>query len=221
MSEELTTNTTAEESSQPDLPNWLQDMTEDAPRTADGGPVEQKFSTMSIVGMVAIVALLVMIGYLLHQRGKSTVTEGPAPKFSVTVFDYAPLDYRGEQIKLADLKGQVVVINFWASYCGPCRDEAPLLENMYRAYKDQGVVFLGINTDDVELEALGYLAEYDITYPNAPDTGGKISEDLYRTTGIPETFVIDKNGDIAWSIPGPIMDGGRDLRDEIDQALQG
>ena len=225
MTDEL--NTTAnrnEQSAQADLPNWLQDMTDDAPRVrevAASEQVEQKISTMGVVGMLVIVGMLVVLGYLLYQRSQSTVGAGEdAPAFSIEVFEHTPLDYKGEQLKLADLEGQVVVINFWASYCGPCRDEAVLLENLYGEYKEQNVVFLGINTDDIETNALGYLDEYNITYPNAPDKGGRI-EDEYRITGIPETFVISKDGKVTWHIPAPITDGGRELRAEIDQALRG
>jgi cytochrome c biogenesis protein CcmG/thiol:disulfide interchange protein DsbE len=221
MTEELNANNTAEPSAQADLPDWLQDMTGDEPRQPDAAAqVEQIISTSGVVGMLAIVALLIMLGYLLYQRSQGTVTEGPAPKFTISVFDHEPLDNYGEQIKLADLQGRVVVINFWASYCGPCRDEAVMLEMLYREYKAEGVVFLGINTDDIESNALDYLNEYGITYPNAPDKGGKIEDD-YRTTGIPETFVVGKDGEITWHIPAPIVDGGRDLRAEIDQALRG
>lgn len=224
MTEELTANDMPNPPTQPstqvDLPDWLDDMTRDTPR-AEEGPVEQKVSTMGVVAILIVVGLLIVLGYLLYDRSQGTVTEGPAPTFTVKVFDHAPLDYHGEEIKLADLKGQVVVINFWASYCGPCRDEAPLLENLYREYKDDGVVFLGIDPDDVVLKALRYLDEFDITYPNAPDIGGEISKRQYRTTGFPETFLVDKDGNIAWSIPGPITDGGRELRAEIEKALSG
>ncbi len=222
MTEDPTTHANANpESNRADLPAWLEDMTGDAPRErAESGPVEQKISRMGVIGMLAIVALLVMIGYLLMERSKGTVTEGEAPLFSIEIFDHAPLDSSGAALKLADLRGQVVVINFWASYCEPCRDEAVMLEALYREYKDQQVVFLGINTDDIERNALGYLDEFGITYPNAPDKGGKIEDD-YRITGIPETFVVGKDGDITWHIPAPITDGGRALRTEIDQALRG
>jgi cytochrome c biogenesis protein CcmG/thiol:disulfide interchange protein DsbE len=127
----------------------------------------------------------------------------------VTTFDNEPLE-------LADLKGKVVVLNFWASYCLPCRDEAPMLENLWREYKDRGVVFLGINTDDIEGDARAYMAEFSVTYPNAPDVGGKI-EDQYRITGIPETFIVDSNGEITRHFIAQVNE--RDLRAELDRAL--
>jgi cytochrome c biogenesis protein CcmG/thiol:disulfide interchange protein DsbE len=223
MTEKFTANDMPNPPTQPttqaDLPDWLEDLTRDTPH-AEEAQVEQKVSTMGVVAMLIVVGLLIVLAFLLHDRSQGTVTEGPAPTFAIEIFDHPSLDSAGANLKLADLKGQVVVINFWASYCGPCRDEAPMLEALYREYKDQEVIFLGINTDDIESNALGYLEEYGITYPNAPDKGGRIEDD-YRITGIPETFVVTKDGDITWHIPAPITDGGRELRAEIDAALRG
>ncbi len=103
-----------------------------------------------MLGVLAVVALMVVVGYALYKANLTTPTEGPAPAFSGATFD-------GEPIALADWRGQAVVVNFWASYCAPCRDEAPMLERLWREYRDQGVVFVGINTDDIESNALAYL----------------------------------------------------------------
>jgi cytochrome c biogenesis protein CcmG/thiol:disulfide interchange protein DsbE len=191
----------------PELPDWLQEVAGEKKQT---GAVPQRISTFGVVAVLFIVALLIVIGYALYQRSLSQPTTGPAPTFSITTYGDR------ESIALADLKGKVVVINFWASWCVPCQDEAPLLEEMWREYKDRGVVFLGVNTDDIESKALAYLDEYDVTYPNAPDVGGKI-EDQYRITGVPETFIVDPNGEISHHFIAPVNE--RDLRAEIDLAL--
>jgi cytochrome c biogenesis protein CcmG/thiol:disulfide interchange protein DsbE len=101
------------------------------------------------------------------------------------------------------MRGNVVVLNFWASWCRECRVEADLLEQTSRLYADDGVIFLGLAYADVEPKSLAYLKEYDITYPNAPDLGTNAAED-YEITGVPETFIIDKNGEIAHVQIGPI-----------------
>jgi cytochrome c biogenesis protein CcmG/thiol:disulfide interchange protein DsbE len=190
----------------PELPDWLREAAGEKPQT---GAVPQRISTFGVVAILSILALLGVIGYALYQRSLSQPTTGPAPTFTVTTFDNEPF-------ALADLKGKVVVINFWASWCQPCRDEAPLLEQMWLEYRDRGVVFLGVNTDDIESKALAYMAEFSVTYPNAPDVGGKI-EDQYRITGVPETFIVNPNGEISRHFIAPVNE--RDLRAEIDRAL--
>jgi cytochrome c biogenesis protein CcmG/thiol:disulfide interchange protein DsbE len=105
--------------------------------------------------------------------------------------------------KLSDLRGRPVVLNFWASWCVECRVEANLLEDTWQAYRDQGVVFLGVAYIDVEPKSIAYLEEFNITYPNAPDLRSSISP-KYGITGVPETFFIDKNGQILHHQIGPI-----------------
>jgi cytochrome c biogenesis protein CcmG, thiol:disulfide interchange protein DsbE len=201
---------------QSDLPEWLQDVTgEKEPGSVQ---VAQKISTFGVVALFVIVGLLGVIGYALYQRSQATPTEGPAPDFSVSMFDFDRIAMSGETVGLQDLRGQAVVINFWASYCIPCQQEAPMLERVWNDYREQGVVFLGINTEDPLKEALDYLVEYEITYPNAPDKGARI-EKAYRITGIPETFVINTEGEIVRHFLSEPTE--RDLRAEIERALNG
>ena len=203
--------------SEPELPDWLEQIAGDTPQ-AQADTVERRFSTFSIVSFLVIAGLLLFIGYALYLRGKSQPTSGPAPTFSITMYDADQLAMNGEKVALKDLQGKAVVINFWASFCIPCQDEAPMLERVWNDYRDQGVVFLGINTEDPATDALDYLAQYQITYPNAPDEGGKI-EKKYRITGIPETFVIDTQGNIVQHFMSQPSE--RELRAQIDRALEG
>lgn len=213
MNEERSFNAPA--SGSDDLPEWLQEVTgERQPEQAE--PVKQRISAFGVMSLLLVVGLLFVIGYALYQRSLSTVTEGPAPDFEITVFESDRLARSGETFSLSDLRGQVVVINFWASYCLPCRDEAPMLERTWQTYRDQGLVLLGVNTDDIERDARAYMAEFDITYPNAPDTGGRI-EDSYRITGIPETFVINRDGEVIRHFLAEPRES--DLRAEIERAL--
>jgi cytochrome c biogenesis protein CcmG/thiol:disulfide interchange protein DsbE len=123
-------------------------------------------------------------------------SSGPAPDFTIEEFN-------GEVITLSDLRGQVVIINFWASWCPPCREEAAYLEQTWRKYKNQGVVFIGIDYVDTVAEALAYIEEFDITYFNGPDLGTRISQ-AYNIQGVPETFFVDKNGYLQGVHVGPL-----------------
>jgi len=143
---------------------------------------------VQIGGVVVILALLTLFAFGLRLRASGRVDRGPAPDFSLQLFN-------GDKVTLSDLQGQPVVLNFWASWCKPCAEEAPVLEEVWRSYKDQGVVFIGIDYVDTEPDALAYLERFDITYPNGPDLGTRIST-AYRMQGVPETFFITKDGNI-------------------------
>jgi cytochrome c biogenesis protein CcmG/thiol:disulfide interchange protein DsbE len=160
---------------------------------------------------ILIFGLLGLLGWGLINSGLSQPTAGPAPDFTITTYT------TDEEIHLADLRGQVVVVNFWASWCVPCIDEAPDLEATWQAYKNQGVMFVGIDYLDSERKGLEFLAEHGITYANGPDLQQKISDD-YRITGVPETFVINPEGDITFHAALPITQSQLSL--EIDKAMQ-
>jgi cytochrome c biogenesis protein CcmG/thiol:disulfide interchange protein DsbE len=140
------------------------------------------------IGIFALLALLAF-GMLRNQEGPVTVGE-TVPNFTLTTFE-------GDQISLEELKDKVVVLNFWASWCKPCEEEAADLETAWRIYEPRGdVVFLGVDYVDTETEAAAYLEKFDITYPNGPDLRTKISQS-FRIRGVPETYIIGKDGKLA------------------------
>ena len=150
-----------------------------------------------IMVWVALLLLLTVLalGLVRTQRG-SIVVGDPVPNFSLTTFD-------GEQVNLADHKGDVVVLNFWASWCTTCEQEATDLEAAWQYYKPRGnVLFLGVDYVDTEPEALKYLQEFEITYPNAPDLGTRVSQ-IFRIRGVPETYFVDRQGKLAYAQIGP------------------
>lgn len=151
----------------------------------------------------SILAILAVLGWGLVNSSAPRPEAGEmAPAFTMEYFNGYEWEGR-TAASLDDMRGKVVVLNFWASWCVECRYEADLLENTWRKYADQGVVFVGIAYADVEPNAKEYLADFNTTYPNAPDLRTAISAD-YEITGVPETFFIDKNGEIAEVIIGPV-----------------
>lgn len=156
-------------------------------------PVRRGYGRIVVVGLV--VALLGLLGWGLRARAGGPVENGVAPDFSLTTFE-------GQTVTLGELRGKVVIINFWASWCVPCRQEAAYLESTWRAYKDKGVVFVGVNYVDAEPNARAYLDEFDITYPSGPDPAQKIAR-TYRIKGVPETFYVDKAGQLRVVQIGP------------------
>lgn len=148
--------------------------------------------------LIGAVLFLAVLGAGLVLRSQGRPTSGPAPDFTLYLFD-------GGTLRLSDQRGKVVVLNFWASWCPPCREEAPALERVWRQYKDKGVLFIGVNWSDTEDAARAYLAEFNITYPNGPDLGRRIGQ-AYRIQGIPETFFIDKRGNVRDVVIQPLTE---------------
>jgi cytochrome c biogenesis protein CcmG/thiol:disulfide interchange protein DsbE len=159
-------------------------------------PVEKSTKTglsrlWRILAWVGLFALLVVVAMVLLRKQQGPVALGQKPpSFTLTTFD-------GQEITPADMAGKVVLVNFWASWCKPCEQEAADLEAAWKYYQPRGdVLFLGIAWTDTEPASLAYLKKFGITYPNGPDLGTSISQ-AYRTTGVPETYIIDKNGKLA------------------------
>jgi cytochrome c biogenesis protein CcmG/thiol:disulfide interchange protein DsbE len=117
-----------------------------------------------------------------------------APDFTVRLFN-------GDEIKLGQLRGKVVFLNFWASWCLPCRTEARELEAAWHKLKDKDVIFLGIDIQDREEDAKAFLREFHVTYPNGRDLSGKVAVE-YGVWGVPETFIIDPTGTITYKHVG-------------------
>ena len=164
--------------------------------------------------LVPISGLLVLLAYGFTRDPReipSPLIDRPAPTFSLPLFD-------GGRFSLADHRGQVVVVNFWASWCVPCREEAPLLETTWRAYRDRGVIIVGVNFQDDEAAARAFVREFGLTFPNGRDEGSRIAVD-YGVYGIPELFFVTSDARIASKHIGLIGRAG--LEGRIQEALRG
>ncbi len=170
---------------------------------------------------VGLLGLLALVGLGLIKAQKPIMTIGSqVPDFTLTTFDgYGYGDTT--DVSLSDLNGKVVVLNFWASWCKPCEGEAADMEAAWRSYQDGGqVVFLGVDYVDTEPEARSYLAKFEISYPNGPDLGTRISQLFNREMGVPETYVIDGQGILRYIKIGPFSSVS-EIQSVIDAVLTG
>jgi peroxiredoxin len=129
-------------------------------------------------------------GLLLVWSASADELSGVAPAFALTSSD-------GSAVSLADLKGQVVMVNFWASWCGPCRQEMPHLEALHQRYSSLGFTLLGVNVDKDGADAREFLEETPVSFPVLFDPESQVSE-LYEVVAMPSTVLVDRNGNMRF-----------------------
>ena len=163
-----------------------------------------------VISFAVLLALLALLAWGLRKVQAGPVDNGVAPDFSITGFD-------GREFTLSKHRGHVVVVNFWASWCPPCREEAAYLEATWRKYQsNENVIFVGVDWVDTEKEALAYIQEFDITYINGPDIGTRAAQ-AYNIQGVPETFFVAKNGELRGVHIGPLK--SPQLDEKIEELL--
>ncbi|MEW6116437.1 MAG: TlpA disulfide reductase family protein [Nitrospirota bacterium] len=138
----------------------------------------------------------------------------PAPAFTLT-------DISGKKISLSELKGKVVLLNFWATWCGPCKAEMPALNRLYIELKDKGFVILAVSLDTAEKPVKSFIAEKKLAFPVLMDSDKELSFDLYAVMGLPTTFIIDKKGIIVERILGDREWDAPQMKDKILKLLSG
>lgn len=170
---------------------------------------------MKLKRSIPLLALLVIL--LLSCQAKTV----PAPKEGDQALSFTLKDIDGRKVSLSDFKGKVVMLEFWATWCTPCKASAPFLEALHQRYKDQGFVLLGISLDreDALEKVKAFVDVYGLHYPNLMDSSKKVGR-LYRIRGIPSLFLIDRDHKIVMKHTGA-MSGrfNRKLSAQIEKLL--
>jgi peroxiredoxin len=136
--------------------------------------------TLRIAGMAALLIALPVLA--------AVDTNAPAPDFTLNA-------QGGKQVELTQFKGQVVMLNFWASWCGPCRQEMPLLDSIYKKYNKLGFTMIGVNVEPDSKAANDWLKQTPVSFPILYDTQSKVST-LYGVSGMPSTVIVDRKGNV-------------------------
>ncbi|HEX3255702.1 MAG TPA: TlpA disulfide reductase family protein [Gaiellaceae bacterium] len=174
---------------------------------------------LQVAAVLVVALLLALLGWQVLRTDKSAalgkdVNAGKAPP--APLFTLPKLGSDGE-LALASLRGKTVVLNFWASWCGPCKDEAPLLESAWNRYRNKGVVVLGVDAQDFDVDAQRFVDRSGITYPIVRDKHGS-TLGHYGVTGFPETWFIDVRGRLVGQhVSGPLTK--ETLEENIRRAL--
>ena len=164
--------------------------------------IEKKPIRIYIPYVILVTALLsVLITFVNKVDLKPFEVEYPAEAFIAPDFSLPSLS--GGPLSLKDYRGRVVFINFWATWCATCKVEMPSMEKVYRKFKDQGLEMLTISVDKDQSLIQPFLKEYDLTFPVLLDPKSETAKKAYKTTGVPETFIVNKQGIIVHKAIGP------------------
>ena len=151
-----------------------------------------------LIGLISLMAWGLANKTPVTARSGITRVQQPASDFTLQLFSEG-------QISLSELRGQPVVLNFWASWCPPCREESVALERAWRAYRESGVWIVGVDIQDTDQEARTFLREFGVTYPSGPDPDGQITV-AYGVIGLPTTFFVSREGTIERRWVGAISE---------------
>ncbi len=168
----------------------------------------------SLIGLGIAVPIVALLAYGLGKDPRYIAS--PLPGHSAPEFKLAMLDRPSDTLKLSELKGKVVLVNFWASWCIPCREEHPVMLDGARTYMPKGVQFIGITYNDTEQDSKNWLQEMGQAFPSLVDPGARVAID-YGVSGVPETFLINKHGVVAFKKFGPITP--TELSTKLDSLL--
>ena len=157
-------------------------------------------STRAFVSVLGALAVVGLLGFGLLTKGETSIEPGePVPDKELATLD------GGGTGEIADYRGRWVLVNLWASWCAPCREESPTLERFHQRHRGDGVTVLGINVQDNSDDALAFVREYGLSYPQLRSVGDERS-DAFGSTGVPENFLVNPGGDLSLIRRGPVDD---------------
>jgi cytochrome c biogenesis protein CcmG/thiol:disulfide interchange protein DsbE len=154
--------------------------------------------------LVLVLGVLAVASFRSNRPAELTIALARGQTPDAPLFTLQRLGDQGT-LDLAHFRGKVVVLNFWASWCEPCRDEAPAIEAAWRRYRDRGVVVIGVNVQDLLPKAARFVEAVGATYPMARDRDNRVYR-AYGLTGVPETFFIDRAGRVVRKFAGVVTD---------------
>jgi thiol-disulfide isomerase/thioredoxin len=157
-----------------------------------------------------ILALIVLL-FLTHSAYADNI-KGPAPDFTLK-------SRSGENVKLSELRGEVVMINFWASWCAPCRQEMPLLETLYKKYSDLGFTLLAVNVEEDSSKADSLLRDIPVTFPVLYDNTNKVTK-LYKVVAMPSTIIIDRDGNMRYLHRGYLPGYEEEYKKQVSELIR-
>jgi cytochrome c biogenesis protein CcmG/thiol:disulfide interchange protein DsbE len=174
------------------------------------GPLKLGAQALAVMGVGILASLL---GWKLTHQTPPPRVGAPAPAFSLPRLDGAG------SVSLASLRGKTVVLNFFASWCAPCKREAPDLESFWRRYRSDGVIVLGVDSADTKSDARRFLSAHGVTYPIVFDPGQTLALGPYALPGFPVTYVVNRQGRVVGNpVLGPVSDDG--YSQEFDRELK-
>jgi cytochrome c biogenesis protein CcmG/thiol:disulfide interchange protein DsbE len=178
------------------------------------GRVQRVAQLAALIGVAALLGLLIWkVAFGRTTGAADELAQGKLVRAPAFVLDR--LDRDGT-LGVADLRGKAVVVNFWASWCVPCRDEAPVLQKTYERYRDQGLVVLGVDVNDFRQDARRFMKRYGLSYPVVYDGKGS-TVGKWGVRGFPETFFVDRTGKLV----GERIEGAVDIERNRDAFQRG
>ncbi len=163
--------------------------------------------------MKQIIRIFTLFAFVFVASATSaSAISGKAPDFTLK-------SRSGENIRLSDLRGQVVMLNFWASWCGPCRQEMPILEQLHKRYSKLGFTVVGVNVEQDTSKAVAYLRDVKVSFPILYDNTSKVSK-LYNVSAMPTTVMIDRNGNMRFKHHGYKPGYEKDYKKQIKQLIR-